>query len=408
MRRRPAPTTHQWVFKARFRRGAFGWRSAPAVQRVREAVSEIRSVARKDPILAAEGAIAFLERVSPALESVDSSSGSIGTAVNNAIDKLVPIIAAAPADPRIRSKWLDRLWESHEADQIPYIEQLGEYWGDLCGSKEVASEWADQLIGTTRLALSPDRTVRGFFHGSTACLSALFAAGRYGDILDLLKDETFWPYKRWAVEAMAAMGDVENALELADASRGPWTNDHDVDQICESILLAQGRVDDAYRDYGLRAHRATTFLATLDAVCRAYPDKPRHEVLADLVASTPGEEGKWFAAAKDAGLYDEALALATRSPCDPKTLTRAARDFAKKNPAFALGAGTLAMHWLIEGYGYEITSADVWAAHSRTLEAAGALGRVDEVRAQIRAMVAAEGPGTDGFVTKTIGRELGL
>ena len=42
--------------------------------------------------------------------------------------------------------------------------------------------------------------------------------------------------------------------------------------------------------------------------------------------ATPGEEGKWFAAAKDAGLYDEAIALARRTPTDPRTLARAARD----------------------------------------------------------------------------------
>ena len=35
-------------------------------------------------------------------------------------------------------------------------------------------------------------------------------------------------------------------------------------------------------------------------------------------------------------------ALANRTPCDPKTLTRAARDFAEKNPAFAVGAGLAA------------------------------------------------------------------
>ena len=87
---------HKWVFKARFRRRSFGWRSQPAIQRVKEAASEIRKVRRKDPVLAAGGAIAFLERVSPALEQVDSSSGAIGTAVNRAIDHLVPIIAEAP------------------------------------------------------------------------------------------------------------------------------------------------------------------------------------------------------------------------------------------------------------------------------------------------------------------------
>jgi len=54
-------TQHQWQFRARFRRHAFGWKSLPAIQRVKEAVSEIKQVARKDSILAAEGAVVFLE-----------------------------------------------------------------------------------------------------------------------------------------------------------------------------------------------------------------------------------------------------------------------------------------------------------------------------------------------------------
>ncbi|MEZ4234518.1 MAG: hypothetical protein R3B89_35435, partial [Polyangiaceae bacterium] len=80
---------HKWEFRARFRRHAFGWKSQPAIKRVKEAVSEIKKVARKDKLLAAEGALIFLEKVSPALEHVDSSSGAIGTAVNNAIAALV-------------------------------------------------------------------------------------------------------------------------------------------------------------------------------------------------------------------------------------------------------------------------------------------------------------------------------
>jgi hypothetical protein len=87
-----------WQFKSRFRRHAFGWKSQPAIVRVREAVSEITQVARTEPIEAAEGAVAFIERLSPALEHVDSSSGAIGTAVNHAIDALVSTIAGAPAD----------------------------------------------------------------------------------------------------------------------------------------------------------------------------------------------------------------------------------------------------------------------------------------------------------------------
>src|SRR5713101_2617748 len=134
-----ADSKHRWQFTARFRRSAFGWRSQPAIARVRQAVIEIRQLARRDPILAAEGAVLFLERVSPALEHVDSSSGAIGTAVNHAIAELVPIIAAAPADATTRAAWLERLFEAHAADQMPYIEPLADHWGELCASKEVAS-----------------------------------------------------------------------------------------------------------------------------------------------------------------------------------------------------------------------------------------------------------------------------
>ena len=98
---------HRWQFATRFRRNAFGWRSQPAIARVHEAIVEIRKAARRDPALAAEGALLFLEKVSPALEHVDSSSGAIGTAVNHAIEELVPIIAKAPADLERRAKWLE-------------------------------------------------------------------------------------------------------------------------------------------------------------------------------------------------------------------------------------------------------------------------------------------------------------
>jgi hypothetical protein len=57
------------------------------------------------------------ERISPALEHVDSSSGAIGSAVNRAIDALVEIIASAPADAEIRNRWLDRLRGIHTRRQ---------------------------------------------------------------------------------------------------------------------------------------------------------------------------------------------------------------------------------------------------------------------------------------------------
>lgn len=398
---------HSWRFKTRFRRHAFGWKSQPAIGRLQEAVSEIRQVARIDSILGAEGAVALLERISPALENVDSSSGAIGTAVNHTIAELVPILVAAPADATSRAAWLERLFEAHEADQIPYIERLSDYWGELCGSIEIASAWADRLIGVTRLALSPDKNVRGYFHGTTACLSALFAAQRYDELIELVKGDTFWPHKRWAVKAMVARGRNVEAIAYAESCRSPWASGQDIDRLCEQILLSEGRVDEAYARYGLTANRAGTFLGWFRAVAKKYPDKTHGDVLSDLVRLTPGDEGKWFAAAKDARLFDQAMALANRTPCDPKTLTRAARDFADKNPSFAVEAGLTALRWLVQGHGYEITGTDVWAAYTHTIKAAGNAGLGDTIQDRIRALLAGGGAG-GSFVVSIIGRELGL
>jgi hypothetical protein len=49
-------------------------------------VAEIWKVANKAPALAAAGAVQFLEKVSPALAQVDSSSGAIGTADLRVLD----------------------------------------------------------------------------------------------------------------------------------------------------------------------------------------------------------------------------------------------------------------------------------------------------------------------------------
>jgi hypothetical protein len=205
---------------------------------------------------------------------------------------------------------------------------------------------------------------------------------------------------------MAAKGQKAEALCYAESCRSPWASDGEVDSICEEILLSSGMMDEAYARYGVQANRGGTYLATFRAVARKYPQKAAGEILADLVKTTPGEEGKWFAAAKGVGLYAVALALASRSPCDPKTLTRAARDYAEKDPAFALGTGLLAIHWLLQGYGYEITGADVWHAYHATLASAARHGGAAEVKARIRQMVAAGGPG-GGFVVQVLGRELG-
>ncbi len=402
------PGRHRWTFAARFRARAFGWRSQPAIKRIEEAVSEIKKVARKEPVVAAEGAVRFLEKVSPALERVDSSSGAIGAAVNRAIDAVVPIIARAPVDAKTRQRWLERLWAAHEADTIPYIEALGDAWGELCGSPEVASEWADRLAPFVEMASSSDPKLGGFFHGTSACLSCLLAAGRYEELLDLIERAhlRWWPDRGYGVRALAAMGRIDEAIEYAEASCGP-SDTIRVACLCEEILLAAGRIEEAYDRYAIMANQATTRLATFRTIARKYPSKDPVEILADLIRSTPGDEGKWFATARRLGLRDLAVRLADRSPCDPRTLNRAARDHVGDDPSFALEVALASLRWLAEGWGYDITDLDVHEAYDYAMKAATILGCEPQTRARVLELVATD-RAQAVFVRQVLAARLGL
>ncbi len=389
-------SAYKWQFAPRFRRHAFGWRSDTPIQRIKEALTEIKQVARKEPLIAAEGAVILLEKLSPALEQVDSSSGALGTAVNRAIDTLVPIIAKADVDSRIRQRWLERLWEAIQNDGMPYIESLGDYWGELCVTPELASAWADEFLPMVAHVWSPQASGHGFFKGTTACLASLYAAGRHDELLALIEKAPFkwWHDRRWGVKALAAMGKKAEAIRYAEESRGRNDPSWQIAHACEEILLSSGLLDEAYRRYAMEANQGTTNLATFRAIAKKYPNKPPEAILRDLIASTPGAEGKWFAAAKDVGQFDVAIELVTRSPTDPRTLARAARDFATERPDFAVASGLAALRWISHGAGYDITGADVLDAYTAVMQAASGAG-VDalHIKAQIREMTSGSHPG---------------
>ena len=399
-------SAHKWQFISRFRRHAFGWRSDTPIQRIKEALSEIKQVARKEPLLAAEGAVTLLEKLSPALEQVDSSSGALGSAVNKAIETLVPIIAKADVGPRIRQRWLERLWQALQDDDMPYIELLGDYWGELCLTQELASKWADEFLPVVGRAWRSQTPGHGYFKGTTACLASLYVAGRHEELLALLEKARFnwWHERRWGVKALVAMGQKAEAIRYAEASRGLNTPERQIAQACEGILLSSGLADEAYRRYALEANQGATHLATFRSIAKKYPKTPPAQILRDLIASTPGAEGKWFAAAKDAGMFAMAIDLATNSPTDPRTLTRAARDYVEKQPEFALAAGLAALRWISRGHGYEITGGDVLDAYAAVRQAAAMTNvSVETVNAQIREMIALP---SGHFLLAILGRQL--
>lgn len=369
LRNNPRVTTHTWQFAPRFRRNAFGWKSDTPILRIKEALAEIKAVAKKEPGLAAEGAVLFLEKVAPAIEQVDSSSGSIDSAVNLAIETLVPIIAKADVARPVREKWLDRLYEALQEDDMPYLEYLGEFWGELCVTQEIASKWADYLSPTltTMWDHCAGSGEYGYFKGTTACLSAMYAACRNDELLALIEKSEYryksWHYRVWGAKALAKMGRCAEAIQYAEDSKGLNAPLTAIAAFCEGVLLESGFADEAYARYAVRATYATTNLAAFKAIAKKYPVKPRETILRDLVASQPGQEGKWFAAAKDSGLFELAIEVANRSPSDPRTLIRAAKDYAVERPEFALAAGMAALRGIANGWGYDITGVDVLGAY---------------------------------------------
>ncbi len=217
----------------------------------------------------------------------------------------------------------------------------------------------------------------------------------------------FWHERKWGVRALTAMGRKADALLFAEDSRGLNEPDFIISEACEEILLSSGMAEEAYSRYAIEANQKTTYLATFRAIVKKYPRKEPADILRDLVASAPGDEGKWFAAAKSVEFYDEAIELANRTPCDPRTLTRAARDMEATKPRFAIEAGMAALRWLNGGYGYDITGLDVWKAYDHTMKAAENSGCKPETFERIRKLVANEVFG-ERFVSKILGKELGL
>jgi hypothetical protein len=322
--------------------------------------------------------------------------------VNRAIDALVPVIAGVDVPAPVRMRWLDRLFDALQDDLMPYIEQLGDRWGDLCTSPAIASSWADRLLPVTARVMGAEG-LGEHFAGTTACLSALNAARRHEELLALVNGArlNWWGYRQYGVDALIALNRSAEALRYAEASRGPNAPTAAIARKCEAILLSSGKMDEAYRRYAIEANQATTHLATFRAIAKKYPDRSSDSILRDLVASSPGAEGKWFAAAKDAGLLDLAASLAMRGATDPRTLTRAARDFAQRKPEFAVACGTAALHWMAAGFGYEITGSDVLDAYGALADAALASGMErDQLNRRLREQFAAI-PG-HSFVTRVL------
>lgn len=214
----------------------------------------------------------------------------------------------------------------------------------------------------------------------------------------------WWHDHRWGAKALLAQGKVGDAIVYAEASKGLNAPMGAIASFCESALLNAGQVDEAYARYAMAAAQGCTNLAVFRSVRKKYPGVAADTILRDLADSQPSQQGKWFAAAKDAGQYGLAIEFARRSPADPRTLARAARDFAERQPEFALDAAMEALKGIAQGYGYDITAADVLEPHVAAVRAAVVLQLpADAVGERLQALLAH--PGINGaFILSVLGR----
>jgi hypothetical protein len=384
---------HKWTFKSRFRANAYGWQgTALASKRLREAVSEIKKVAKSDPATAADGAVGLMERIWPALQGIDGSSGALGSAVYRTLDALIPFVIKAPADTRIRSKWLERLYEAVQDDGVGYLSPVEDQWGSICNGDDLANEWADRLMPLVRQSWSSEQ-FGGWVKGASLCLSSLVVAERYDELDSLLSlcSFRFWPFDKFWARALVQQSQIDEAIEFAESCRKDHRSydDGTIVEFCEQTLLAAGRVDHAYDHYAMQAAWATTNRATFRQVAKKYPDRVPREILLDLIEAH-GPRGKWFAAAKDAGCLDVALECAADRFSDPSTLIRAARDFTEKDADFAADVALWAIKNLLAGGGYETTGLDMIRAYQHLINAAAKCDRLGWAQAETDRLIVKE------------------
>ena len=375
---------HKWAFKPGMRAGAYSWQSSSkAIERLKSASSEIRAVARVDPVTAAEGVMVLAERIWRAFEHIDSSSGALGNAVRRTLEELLPVLIDAPADEKTRAKWLEQLREAIEDDGVDYLAPIADRFGQIAAYPALMSLHADRDLEMIEAAWSDHMH---FIHvpTGTLTLSCLLEAGRYDELLELLerKRTRLWFDEKFGAEALLRQGREDDALARAEAllldQRRQWGH-VEIAAFCERILVSQGREEEAYRRFGLPSVSGNTYLAMWRDLVKRYPDLDARRILEDLI-DTHGTKGKWFAAAKTARFLDIALDCAAHHDAAPATLIRAARDLKLKEPGFAMAVALQAIRHLLEGRGYEPSPIDIDEAVEHLMVAATRLDEVDQAR----------------------------
>jgi hypothetical protein len=368
---------YKWNFTAKFRTSLYGWRSSKkAILNLKAAVKEIKGVAKRDHEVGGFGIVKLAERIWPAFQAIDTSSGSLGSAVCWALeDELVPLMVSLEVGIDTRRKWMETLLKAIHEDGVDYLCPIRERWGDLCGFNELAGEWADRTKPEI-LSVNDKQRLTGEFnytHLDAICFSCLLFVGRYEELQKLLSHKPYstWHSEKYQAMALVQQGRIDEAIDYAE-SRGESTGgftDPDVARFCEQTLLKAGRVEEAYKKYGLQCLDGNTYLNQFRRVVRKYPMIERRKILEDLIQISPSPS-VWFSASRQSGFLDLALKCARSGRVNPSTLISSSRDMIEEEPEFAHQIAMRALEHIIAGDYYEITLLEVVEAYGLAMRGA--------------------------------------
>ena len=134
-------------------------------------------------------------------------------------------------------------------------------------------------------------------------------------------------------------------------------------------MIDAGRIDEAYQRYALLGSVETTYINHFRSIKKRYPNKDPRQILTDLIGRSENKS-VWFASARQSGYLDIALDCAKDGFVEVRTLIRAARETAERNPEFSQTIALKAIEMMLHGYGWEITASDVEAAFDHLMTAA--------------------------------------
>ncbi len=218
-----------------------------------------------------------------------------------------------------------------------------------------------------------------------------------------------WSHGKFWAQSLVKRGRINDAIVYAEHVRDfckDRYDDHSIDGFCEKALLAAGRADEAYEKFGLRVVGSGTYVSLYRRLVAKYPHRDKRKILLDLIEAS-GEKGKWFAAAKNLGFFDIALDCARAGQAKPATLVRATRDFADKEPEFAVEVGIESIKSLFSGASYEFPAvADVEAHYEVVMGVAAKHGLTARVKAKLSQVALRYGSPPNQFLREALVRKL--